>query len=313
MGAQEHESTEAAPVRVPPILWRNQDNTGHPDTTSFPELVAHIVTPGGPRARRSLDAWLCRRANGPSHKRVHEFVTNHRHTVLGGLTVADVELATVWRSPDNQGALPDPRHALGVMKASTDNIVAIDDWKAPPWAFTFIFHDLMERLGRVPTWPDVEDFVRHDGKANLLEPFAHWCKLSEMDHSDKRRWCTGLRWRLGVAYYSFVREVDTIVRLRRTHDMPIRYHVLADTQFKIDFWCGNVLVALLIRNPKYRDDRMGRKARTADMMDVSSFKTLACELLVPSAYGRPALLSSVQIKDLAAQITRAMDAPVDAA
>ena len=74
-----------------------------------------------------------------------------------------------------------------------------------------------------------------------------------------------MRWRIGVAYYSFAREVYTIAVLR-AGGLDFRAHPLADALFRVDAWTGRTVLSLYIRNPRFRDGARGRKPRTADIL-----------------------------------------------
>lgn len=288
-----------------PVDYRDEptDHAGVETGVGMNELLSDLVEPGGHKARRSLDQWMARRNRGPSFEDVHAFVIDHSHSVLHGMSVSDVESATIW--PTRRGET-DPRHALGDLRKGVDCMAEVDNWPTPPWAFNYVFHDLMERMGRMPTWPDVEAHLRGAARNRILEPFALDFGFTSLSAADRVRYCRALRWRLATAYYSFSREVDLIVRLRRLHDLPVRYHILADAQFKIDLWCGRVIVSLLIRNPKYRDSGIGRKRRASDMLDGSAFEALSVELAVPDAFGRPSLVPAAEIASMADLIKSAM-------
>lgn len=293
----------AAPGRAAAATARTEAAAEPPPGScpAFAEMVRTIVAPGGARAARSLSAWLARAERSPVHRDVHDFVLSHGHGVLERLDVADLEAATVWPTSE-----ANRRHALGSLRKDEVEMASVENWSTPPWAFSYIFHDAMERLGRVPTWPDVLAFLRGPARDRLLDPFAADFALAGMDAVSRELHCAALRWRVGKAYYSFLREVDLFVRLRREHGLPVRYHLLADAQFKVDLWCGDVLVALLIVNKEFRDGADGRKRRVEDMMDASGFRRLSVELAAPTRWGRPTLCPQGEVTALASAIRGAM-------
>ena len=279
---------------------------GAPGTTTFDDVLRDIVAPGGARAERELALWRSRRLDGPLQEAVHAFVTGHGHSVLNRLGVADVRAATEWDYGDP--ALRLERHALGERRADDTKIKAVEDWTTP-WALSFVFHDLLERLGHVPTWPEMRAFINGGGRAMLKEPFdrafAPAWTLGQgrgYDLARKERHYAAFRFRVGKAYYSALREIDAFVRLRRIFGLPLRYHVLADVLFRTDFWCGRALVDLMVPNAAYRDGGRGRKRQSGEFMDQDGFGRLVIPIEVPRSWGRPDLVPRRELERVAARM-----------
>jgi hypothetical protein len=74
-----------------------------------------------------------------------------------------------------------------------------------------------------------------------------------------------VRWRIGLAYYSFAREVYTIAVLR-VAGLDVRSHPLADALFRVDAWTGRTVLSLYISNARFRDGALGRKPRTTSIL-----------------------------------------------
>ncbi len=263
-------------------------------------MVADIVEPGGSTAADSLAEWLKRRHGvDPGLQEVHDFILSFKERLLYRLQISDLETVTYW--PVKRYGPTDPRHALGDMKAADGNIGEVQNFKTP-WTYAYIFHDLMERLGHVPSWPETIAHLRGDGRPHLLDPFERHFDYPKQSNDFKTRYNTALRWRTAVAYYSFIREIDLIVRLRRDHHLPIKFNLLADAQFKIDLWCGRVLIALLISNPKFNKGNQGRKIRAPEMLDITGFESIKIELPKPKTFGLPDLVPPDAILKIAHDI-----------
>lgn len=264
----------------------------------FEEFKAAIVARGGARARESLSDWLARADRNPAYLPVRKWVTGHAHGALFGLGLDEVWAVT--RHPDDAIRTG---HALGDLRWRAE-YKAADNFNTP-WALQYLLHGLMEKLGRLPRWEDFRAFLKGDEARHChFGPFERRF-LADADPATARLLLEGYRWRVGNAYYSFLREVDLMTRLRLEHGLDVRYHVLADAQFKVDFWVGNVLVAVFIKNPRFREGAAGRKDRVEDLMDVSAFRTLALELEAPTTKGRAALVPPHEVARAAAAIRAA--------
>ena len=115
-----------------------------------------------------------------------------------------------------------------------------------------------------------------------------------------------IRWRIGLAYYSFVRETYTIAALR-SGGLDVRAHPLADALFRVDAWTGRTVLALYIRNPRFRDGPRGRKPRTADILANSHPPFRYEELLLPvrHQFGCVHLPAADQIRAMAKRLQAA--------
>ncbi|MFC7757541.1 hypothetical protein ACFQY4_05365 [Catellatospora bangladeshensis] len=158
-------------------------------------------------------------------------------------------------------------HALGNVKsAEVEALPQIADWN-PPFAFTFVLHHLTERSRSVPTWDEFRVFFRHDpvGRLMLGRPIDDAKARSIEQGLPASIVDDALRWRVGNAYYSFLRELWLLVRLRE-HGIPLQIHPLADAVFKVDAWFGRIALNIYIRNAHYRDDEHGRKVATKSVL-----------------------------------------------
>lgn len=217
-------------------------------------------------ARRRFDRW----STGHRRDRVVPVVMAHRTKTLYTLTRKDVD-----RVRDRRG------HALGeITRAEGERIGAIVDW-SPDFAFTHVFHYALESLGHLPTWPEFREFSAHDETAcEALWVPAQRKVAEEVEQFGRDAAYKAMRWRVGKAYYSFVREVHLIICLH-ARGIDVRFHPLADALFRVDAWWGATVVSLYIRNDEYRSGRWGRKDRPEEILAGSAhafrFETIDLE------------------------------------
>lgn len=217
-------------------------------------------------ARRRFDVW----SNGHRRDRVVSVVMAHRTKTLYALTRKDVDRVRDRRY-----------HALGdIKRVDGERIRGIVDW-SPDFAFTHVFHYVLESLGHLPTWPEFREFSEHDETAReaLWVP-AQRKVAEEAKHFDRDAAYRAMRWRVGKAYYSFVREVHLIICLH-ARGIDVCFHPLADALFRVDAWWGDTVLSLYIRNDEYRNGRMGRKDRPEEILAGSAhtfrFETIDLE------------------------------------
>ncbi|MGY1697363.1 hypothetical protein ACI780_20880 [Geodermatophilus sp. SYSU D00814] len=173
-----------------------------------------------------------------------------------------------WPTQDPEALHPLGRIASGDVKPREGSVTKrVADW-SPPLAFNHAFHYLLEQFdGRLFTFPEFRQACKQDDTLQrLLENSADalFAELAatETDPEDRAKLeellQKAFRWRLGCAYYSFLRElyVYGILRRYRPH---LRMHPLADTLFRTDFWARGESWELLVRNDTYKSGPDGRK------------------------------------------------------
>lgn len=281
------------------------DSCGGP--SDWDEMEACFVGRGGPVAARELDLWLSRRHRCSDSQEVHDFVTRHDHGIMLRMNVADVVSATEWNGRWS-GDDPENRHALGDLDKRTDVMDVVEDWAMPPWALAFLFNDLMARMGRIPTWQEVRRFISGAARHRMLSRFARLVGWPGLSPEERERHLRALRWRVGKAYYSWLREVDLFVRLHRIHGLPVRMHMIADTVFKTDLWCGSNLVSVLVRNERYRSGDKGRKRRAEDILSGEhGLRMSSIEVACVPRGGKPQLFAPDEVARLAGHVGQGTD------
>lgn len=158
-------------------------------------------------------------------------------------------------------------HPLGgIRKEVATGVQPIVDWR-PDFAFTHVMHFAVERLRGLPSFQEFSRFCADDpaGIAALGNPARQIREDACRQGYPQLQVAQAVRWRIGLAYYSFVREVYTIAVLRAA-GLDVRAHPLADALFRVDAWTGRTVLSLYISNPRFRDGASGRKPRTEDIL-----------------------------------------------
>jgi hypothetical protein len=257
------------------------------ETTSEEVIATFAVTP---RARALLRRWQ----EDPDRPQVARMVTAHTTKVLYRLRPADIE-ATCAAS----------NHPLGdIRKEVATAVQPVVDWR-PDFAFTHVMHLAVEKLGGLPTFTDFACFCRDDpaGVAALGNPSRQIREQACQRGYPAADVSQAIRWRIGLAYYSFVREIYTITVLRGS-GIDVRAHPLADALFRVDAWTGRTVLSLYIRNAAFRDGALGRKPRAADILAGAQppFRHEELRLPVRHEFGRVHLPEPAQIRALAGRL-----------
>jgi hypothetical protein len=258
------------------------------DTTSQEVINTFAVTD---RARALLRRWQ----EDPARPQVAPTVLRHVTRVLYELEPSRVE-----------AACSASEHPLGdIRKHVAMSVQPVVDWR-PDFAFTYVMHLALESLGGVPTFQDLTGFCQDDpaGREALGDPArrirADAARLGYPAEQVRQ----AVRWRIGVAYYSFVREVYTIAVLRAA-GLDVRAHPMADALFRVDAWAGRTVLSLYIRNARFRDGRSGRKPRTVDILSGARppFRYQELRLDTQHTFGCVHLPAADQITAVARRIT----------
>lgn len=219
------------------------------ETTSDEVIATFAVTP---RARELLRRWQ----EDPGRPQVARTVLAHTTKVLYELEPRHVEAVCAATE-----------HPLGnIRKRVAAGVQPVVDWR-PDFAFTHVMHLALEKLGRLPPFQDFARFCADDpaGAAALGNPARQMKDQVCRQGYPPGQVSAAIRWRIGLAYYSFVRETYTIAVLRGA-GLDVRVHPLADALFRADTWEGRTVLSLYIRNPRFRDGVRGRKPRVVDIL-----------------------------------------------
>lgn len=231
----------------------------------------------------------------PRRRHVVPVLMNHRARTVYRLTMAAVR--SVCRNTE---------HALGnVKRADGEAVAAIVDWH-PDFAFTHMFHICMERNGQLPRYEEFRNFTKYDDLGRFMLHQPSLAKVREVAASSVPGWLAraAMRWRVGNAYYSFLREIYTIVGLREL-GVDIRVHPLADALFRADGWTDSTVLSLRVGNRKFKQGAdEGRKIPAerwlADLQPPVNFE--AIELRPATEFGRVHLPSEAQLRETAARL-----------
>lgn len=115
-----------------------------------------------------------------------------------------------------------------------------------------------------------------------------------------------MRWRIGNAYYSFLREAYVMAELR-SRRLDVRSHPLADALFHVDCWVGDVNIELCIGNRQFRAGGLGRKTASSELLSDAEprFRTLQIELPVGREFGRVHFPDNLTLNQVAERLRSA--------
>jgi len=258
------------------------------ETTSAEVIATFAVTP---RARGLLRRWR----EDPARPQVTRIVLAHTTKALYALQPRQVE--SVCTATE---------HPLGdIRKAVATAVPPVVDWR-PDFAFTHVMHLALEKFGSLPTFGEFSSFCARDpaGAATLGDPARQIREEACRQGYPPGQVAQAIRWRIGLAYYSFVRETYTIAVLRAA-GLDVRAHPLADALFRVDAWAGRTVLSLYIRNARFRDGPRGRKPRTADILTGAQPPFRHEELRLPTRheFGCVHLPEASQIRVIAQRLT----------
>lgn len=244
------------------------------------------------------EAEFGRRIGDATKAEVVPHVMAHRASIVYELTPEDVERVCNATRKDKRN------HALGEVKRyEAERIAPIVDWH-PAFAFTHTLHYAIESLREIPTWLEFSRFIRDDPKGNgMLWRPACQIALTVSDAPNGPSWKAAwdsVRWRLGNAYYSFLREMYVVSHLRAS-GLDIRMHPLADALFKVDFWCERTICSLFVKNAKYHKGNEGRKIPPRQLLGnaAPNFYFHDMQLDKATEWGKVHLPSAQQLREAA--------------
>ena len=216
-----------------------------------------------------LQAW---HADSRYRPEVVPFVEGFRATVLYTLTPEDVQ--AVCRKTE---------HALSnVKRQAAEAVRPAVNWN-PAFALEHALHSAAEGLKQLPTFQEFREYCNTDsaGKRMLGNPSKALRARLVASGLPNTQAKDAIRWRIGNAYLSFVREAYLIAVLRCDLDLDVQYHPLADVLFRTDAWVGSVRVLMHVRNAEFREGSAGRKP----LLTCSGMKSISFELPKPHAFG----------------------------
>ncbi len=174
------------------------------------------------------------------------FVKEFKHEKLFGFSMQDYERV-----------VKESGHALGNVQSSEQIKVVEDYWT--PFALQHLFHDLIETKGILPTWEEFSAWMKTEAKPRYLGPLLTYFGYKHMNPEQRLQLGRAIQWRLGKFYYSAMREIELMLKLKEAHGIQMRYHLLADVLLRVDFWHQRTLICVWFSNPRYRSQDAGRK------------------------------------------------------
>ena len=248
----------------------------------YQTCLTELVEPGGSALKHILSEWETR----PGYEAVRSFAKNFVHEKLFELTGASVIDAI------NRG-----EHALGAVKKE-EQLPDVEDFTCP-FSWSDSFHAFIEERGRPPSFNEFRTWLTKE------RPEFVWNALKKTFPVREVQYQRAIRWRIGKAYYSLMRELYILTMLRTDFGITLNYHVIADVRLRVDFWKGTNLFVLYFPNKKYRDDSEGRKMNPVKLFPAAKFTVTKVEV-ERGGFGKAWLLETEKIRAMATTVRTAM-------
>nr|WP_250807849.1 hypothetical protein [Neorhizobium tomejilense] len=165
----------------------------------------------------------------------------HRH--LYTLKEADIGDVMARTHSSFGGVTGDDSEKGGIDKATS------------PAPYVLMLHNLLETKGTIPTWQDFQEY-HWKNPGVYLRFIADFVRLPVGMFIDSD-WLThpvarAIRYRLGSAYNSFIRELHLMCVLRERYGILLTHHFLLDALWKIDFLHNNTALEVFLENPRWK-------------------------------------------------------------
>ncbi|MEV5597606.1 hypothetical protein [Streptomyces sp. NPDC052496] len=193
-----------------------------------------------------------------------------------------------------------------ITSAAAYREVEIRDW-FPEFAMVHLFHFALERKGGLFSYGEFREFCRddEDGKGFSREARDKVNCLADSAGCTLQAAVNAMKWRVGNAFYSFLRELYLIARLRE-EGLDARIHPLADALFRVDAWCGRTTVEMYVANSLFKGGQGGRKPRPETYLeDQEGFSFVRLEMQKQHAFGRLHLPTDEEVGRCIADLRKA--------
>jgi len=257
--------------------------------TSYHEATQHYTLRSN-NAHNELQRWL----NLPNKQPVINTLQNHNSEIFENLQPKDIQHVV----QHTENALGPSSRRIG------ETVTPIRDWN-PNYAFNHVLHHVTAQLQHLPTWQEFRNYASQDPhtRTMLWEPAQ---QISQ--HAHTAGWTTthiknAMQWRIGNAYYSFIREAYIVAQLNNAGLTP-KYHPLVDSLFKVDLWVNNTNINLYIGNHIYRHNQTGRKTTSTQLLNDATppYKNIDIQLPTQHTYGNVHLPKQDAINTLLNQL-----------
>lgn len=267
-------------------------------STDWDDVMDFVEASGGPE-RSGFNDWLSRNSRNradwnywlPRYK-------NFRHEFLYQVTPSLVKAYISWASsPANRV----DQHALGTVRPREQQKVIRDLSPTPPLIFSF--HVLLEHMKTIPSFTQFWRFhLRRRsyfmGQALLASGYYNRDPSASEWNTDPN--LRTVRYRIGNAYYSALKEINILSTLRHVHGLDVRYHFIIDLEWKADLYIDNTLIEIYVSNERMKGNGGGRKITCQERNPGRS--VLAIEKDAKGKFGDCYLHSPSEIADIARHI-----------
>ncbi|WP_260636318.1 hypothetical protein [Streptomyces angustmyceticus] len=186
--------------------------------------------------------------------------------------------------------------------------VKIRDW-FPDFAMVHLFHFLLEEKGGLFSYQEFREFCMGDeaGRGFSQQAQDKVRDLVAREGEDESAARDAMAWRVGNGYYSFLREIYLVAKLRES-GLDARIHPLADALFRVDAWCGRTTIEMFVANPNFKDNQGGRKKTTAHYLeDQKRFDFVRMQITPQHGFGVLHLPTSEEVNRCIADLQKMPD------
>jgi hypothetical protein len=270
------------------------DRTLDPNATTSAEVIARFSRSA--QAAEKLNEWK----NDETKTHVVERVLAHTVRYLNTVTTPEVlQIVEYINTHPNE-------HALGKIKSATvKRVESIRDWHSP-FAYAHLFHFIAEAEHRLLTF---NEFIHHTifqegmwkDAEQAIEAAIKIDRVTKQDAKD------AVRWRIGLAYYAFLKE-QYIMSLMRGEGRQVKQHPLADALFRVDCWIDDVNIDLYVENDKFRKQKSGRKIKSAALLRdaVPAFRNAVIECKIQNTFGKVHLPNMEHVRQVCSEVLPAV-------
>ena len=196
--------------------------------------------------------------------RTHRSIREHTANYANQVTAEDVASVAQQSGQDLNTIV-----GLRAREYARENLLIRDGH--PDVSFTYLFHAALEETGAVPTWIGWREWLRssrtptvnqatHDIRERARSALGHWIGEAAAVYGLESSQGAA-RWRIGLAYFSFLRELWVLGRLRES-GLKMLCHPYIDLAYRIDGWITApqpTVLELYIANTRFRSADSGRK------------------------------------------------------
>ncbi len=241
-----------------PLTWRRTFNGGFDPSrcvTDWSTVIDFIEQYGGNDVS-GFNSWVTRNSKREDWSQWFSIYKAFRHDFLYKITPTDIKnhVQYLAKFPEE--------HALGDVRPSEQTDLIKNISPTPPLVLSF--HSLLESISRIPKFSEFWEFHlenHHFFMGSCLKA-ANLPVKPTKEMWDKHPDLRTIRYRLGNAYYSALKEINILSGLRHRNHLDVRYHFVIDLEWKADLFLDDLLIEIYVSNKNFKSSDRGRKIKS---------------------------------------------------